>query len=1540
MAHFPPISGQELAIGNDATRECSIASIKVTMPAISDRICSLQTLLTKYLKSTGEDGFEGLMANVLCKITGFPFRLAASGRQSGSDGSSAAGDRHISFECKLYSEKVGEPAVMAKIGELAVHPNPPDIWVLCATSPISQQIADKVKRFDDASAVSTLILDWPDTQFPRLATAFAMAREVVTKFIKKDDSAIATDARHALNTIAKAPEFASQADDIRCILTSPEVGLESARIACNRWLEEAFSDRDLAMDRFGQPLSPADHSNGNIYDRSDFIRAIGDVFTGYSTSILCITGDEGVGKSWIAAQSWLRETSRPIVLMISPNVFPRTADELDTESKLITALITQTEEQPSDRHRLKVKWRKIFGTWRRKSAAATRFVVVIDGINQRPENDWGRILDKFVRLLHEIGGQLIVTVRKSYYQHRLDRRLACPHHEIEIPEWTEEERDTILKDQKITAAHLAPKLISTLRNPRILGIAIKMWDRTDIFNLADLSVSRLLFEHIRTSELDAPLPQPPHEIVRIIRNHAEKVLSRIQHCENDLTVFEKGKIEDVVEGRFFRTIEDDDSRYELTEDGLPLALAFLAIDRMRGATRNKRSPSEGLKAIVEPIASLDMTSDVLMAAMTVACIDDSSEYPDQMVIAIIEELVGLQNLSDDCYSQLVNLATRRTLAFSTAAYNMCLCGGRQANFDLITRALRTVVRKNDDSWRIVRDYVMSWLNHYSIDSEHEGHEKRLNFKERSEELSISERQVFGDLAEVEGDMRVLHGLGFSLLASRPRAPAARMLVRCTFGKVLATGYHHFDQLEHLIRFNTLDWLETRLALLREVEIFERDDVSENGKWTLVQILRATGHIEDALRAGKLAHKLGAYKGRTWRLVEDICASDPCDPKALRPDDFAAPQCYEAMSFDNHDDVRLPRDDVVFKLARPAMARFDGERAAAKHREYADAVISIADRDHKVLHELRSHNALLDPSHVRSLQNGIEVGTSTTHKEDEDRWFSGQLRLVLTLPFLDSSDQVDALIKAGTEPMLDLIDNLHKMDGDVFGDRLKEACRTKDENAQFALSVIGSSTETLIRSDTTGVVGRLLESASERVRAQMMGMVARLDNVDLLRKVAIGSKWQASRRRHDDDCYGSMVLLSSVQKQLVSHVDALRRMSPCYYGLAAMKWKPEEAIDVARHIDFSIRKALELKADFDRQIEVDMEHRGGLRCSPWFSDDAIFEWNEKGILRLSVDNEEIDRRLKILQEEFESLEREIRRAESYVILDCLDLDEFRAIADSDYDLSDSWYELFINMPDSQLRVLYSLVLALGYSLGYRCADKAVALFSRVKRCKPMVSVWYGKARVSIDALSIWGGADAEKLDSLRCCRLDEASNDYRISQEVLAAHLKGKERLIQRYIETKLNREEPAEKARALMVAGFSDRSEFNDSVLDQYRNAEGFVGEVSSAAIYAYERNTWARHWYSIMCRAEGPIEFWRMSVLFLKVVDGRYDLWCSDSEYEDRNEPMKRFFPNLRYALKRRMNKWKSRRERKLFGGSLPKEWFVSARGILPSTVAGGGER
>ena len=68
--------------------------------------------------------------------------------------------------------------------------------------------------------------------------------------------------------------------------------------------------------------------------------------------------------------------------------------------------------------------------------------------------DWGRILERFNEELKFIGGQLIITARTQDYHNRVKQRLISEPKEIEIPEWTECERDGILADYEIVAANL------------------------------------------------------------------------------------------------------------------------------------------------------------------------------------------------------------------------------------------------------------------------------------------------------------------------------------------------------------------------------------------------------------------------------------------------------------------------------------------------------------------------------------------------------------------------------------------------------------------------------------------------------------------------------------------------------------------------------------------------------------------------------------------------------------------------------------------------------------------------------------------------------------------------------------------------------------------------------------------------------------------------------------------------------------------------------------------------------------------------------
>jgi hypothetical protein len=75
-----------------------------------------------------------------------------------------------------------------------------------------------------------------------------------------------------------------------------------------------------------------------------------------------------------------------------------------------------------------------------------------------------------------------------------------------------------------------------------------------------------------------------------------------------------------------------------------------------------------------------------------------------------------------------------------------------------------------------------------------------------------------------------------------------------------------------------------------------------------------------------------------------------------------------------------------------------------------------------------------------------------------------------------------------------------------------------------------------------------------------------------------------------------------------------------------------------------------------------------------------------------------------------------------------------------------------------------------------------------------------------------------------------------------------------------------------------------------------------------------SRYWYRNMTEATTPEEFWRCSVLFAKIVDGRFDLRerdCGPSE-----ETFSRFFSSVEDAVKSRVNKWQSARKSKLSAG------------------------
>jgi hypothetical protein len=660
------------------------------MSKVDNAIKNLKSALLS-LPATGDKGFEGLLGVTLHEITGFPFRLAGSGSQFGVDGKPTYEQDSICFEAKLYRNRNSIPRneIISKISDIAIKGSETDIWILGATCMISSQLADDVRKLGSIHGIAVLILDWAETDIslPPLAVALAMAGGSVQEFLKHNlsDDCAPQESLEALEIIKSSEYFDINADRIRTNCSEPSIGEALAQKANTDWLKDGFSNRIRAKTKFGQPLSPGDTDTSKVWQRKSLINKLTPYFTSISgNKLVFILGDEGQGKSWLVAQSWLALENKPLMVFLSPEEFNEPTRSNNAADLLISNLIKQTGDRISST--TQERWRRRLKQWHDHPATdKPRIVVFIDGINQRPKFDWARIIEAFVDELDQLGGRLIITARTQYFQDRVMGRLSLQFTNIIVSEWTESERDELMIEQGIDASSLHPLVAASLRNPRILGIAFELLDKAEISDLEELNVSRLLFEHMRVSERDAPVPQPVHEFARKLQKHAQTIIHRLTEKQlDDLKVFEED-MGAVADGRFFQTIDGDPTRYCLKDEGLTLALGFAIIDRLLIAKRNTRDLHAILDEILEPVAALDDTANVIMAALTIAAVSDS--YGQDITSALAKGFSVLQNPDQSNYPVLVNLVKSQPQGFLDAAYSLGLAGGHQSNFDWLQGAL-------------------------------------------------------------------------------------------------------------------------------------------------------------------------------------------------------------------------------------------------------------------------------------------------------------------------------------------------------------------------------------------------------------------------------------------------------------------------------------------------------------------------------------------------------------------------------------------------------------------------------------------------------------------------------------------------------------------------------------------------------------------------------------------------------------------------------------------------------------------------------------
>lgn len=276
------------------------------------------------LKDSGDDGFEGLAAALLGAVTAMPFRLAASGSQAGQDGRADGRDGAISFEAKLYRSGLTKAAVTAKIADILASDDPPDLWILAATVKATSQTVATLRGAFAKVETSLLVLDWPaNTPLPPLALLCAMAPDICADFIVQHARTPVDRAGlgAALKVLAGLPAFTAWAAELRAELSEPQLGLASARAANRAIYQQLFARTEEARHRFGQPLAPAaSHALAPIerVQRGALDTILNSPVSGLPMpELIVLTGNQGCGKSWLVAQSWLASVEPPFLIFLT-----------------------------------------------------------------------------------------------------------------------------------------------------------------------------------------------------------------------------------------------------------------------------------------------------------------------------------------------------------------------------------------------------------------------------------------------------------------------------------------------------------------------------------------------------------------------------------------------------------------------------------------------------------------------------------------------------------------------------------------------------------------------------------------------------------------------------------------------------------------------------------------------------------------------------------------------------------------------------------------------------------------------------------------------------------------------------------------------------------------------------------------------------------------------------------------------------------------------------------------------------------------------
>lgn len=1447
------------------------------------------------LKAAGSDGFEGLLRLVLTNLTGIPFRLAASGLQGGIDGGAAMPGDPVCFEAKRYSGEIHRNEVLTKISDLTRKNSAADrLWILGATTEISTQLAGDIEADGNNNAISTLILDWTEAPLPLLAIAVIGTGQAAIDFIvanyheKTEQKRLSkADLEIAFASISTHPDFESLVQRLKSNLNVPKLSFKRAVEQNAAWREQTFGSTRHARERLGQGLAVLQYKNFPPM-RTELRKNISAELDAGKEVVLL--GDEGHGKSWLSAQ--LCSDAAGLALFVS-------AEQLEGVSVhglddfLVDLLIQQTGEVADDA--LKCRWKHRLKAWRTTPPVAS-LLVIVDGLNQRQNLRWDKLLNGIQSRLAEISGRMVVTVRPHFWQKKtIARGLAFEPKTFDVPEWSPLERDELLKHYGIALDWLDQKTLITLKNPRLLTVAVATLPHHNAIAWKGLTTDRLLMEHLRASQRENYEDETFAQLTNRISEHATKVIVRVQESSNEPPQNFQADSSAVIETRFFRPLAGPGDLYKLREEGLTLALGFTLVDQLWQTHRAEHDLASRVTQLIEPVNAMDRTADVLFASLLICALDDI-RFDHAIFSVLLDAFANLQNISGQRFEEFIEIVKHQPKALFDTLKLICLEKGRRINHDWIVHAA-FMVAATDVGWPTAETAIHDWLQCYNKDPVEQANryhrQSEADYKERVEKnnaeiekelktLSAFEKQLLGRMTEVPAAPDDLLALGLKLLSNRPLEGFADTFVAMGMAFALDRDVHAAQKaFQQLTTFTRADRSTTRNAFLKAIIPLRTKDTSRGGQWTVVRMLYATGDEGDAAEAAVLAEELR----KDWHRFEPRSPSEwrqvrVANPDAHRPSDMdQGLQQFTALDVENmRQTMGVSGEDHNFGDFLPVAARFEPEAAVEKTRSILSGLLTRTGFPlRQVILNSEDHLPLVDADLAVSLVKRVQESSDFDKLPDQDQWICRTFAFYYAAGQISAGEQLKCMTgKAlGSDYLLSVIPSLKPQPTAEIVSAARDALQRNDEDAAYGALAAALHGQTQITGELEEQILACSRGASSKLRAVAYEL-ATYHDLDSVRKAHARSNWNAASV--DDKTYegwfGSMLLAEACAHGEI-HVDSLlKRISSKTWFAAAERIGKAFSEPM---VDCFVQRLRSGAADSQKIQPPSVDLRlSNSEPAPYAflsieetDRDAERFPRQRSLREVLGNDDDFDEKQNRVNSVAKAFFEELKASDAKLMVQDITIDHLRRLVSEVPSLLSDLLEILDQADSAQFVWLKNLAFAVANLISKESPETAVALMKRASSSQGFVVLALGDD-LTLEHQAVWGAEMSEPMKALWSERLLASENDAVLAREVLAAERFGGADFIKSFILHLAAGGNSLDLAYAISIAGYSIRSDEFSDILSKHIGCKGVSGQAAKHALSEHENGVWARQWVERMWNAPTPEEFWRCLIVAKTSMDAR----------------------------------------------------------------------